>query len=153
MPRNYRNGSPTSGTDKWLGGLESIPAVPSPISALFDEQSGRIAVWKVSSTAADPSEAGFRVVAPDMRGYGRTDRPEAIDQYTLLTSSATWSGCSTLSGWRRAVIAGHDWGTPIARHPALVRPDRFAVVTDRDDQRHKCQGRAGRKLGSHWTRR
>jgi pimeloyl-ACP methyl ester carboxylesterase len=68
---------------------------------LFDEQSGRIAVWKVSSTAADPSEAGFRVVAPDMRGYGRTARPEAIDQYTLLTSSATWSGCSTLSGWRK----------------------------------------------------
>src|SRR5689334_682510 len=30
------------------------------------------------------AEAGFRAVAPDMRGYGRTDRPQAIDQYTLF---------------------------------------------------------------------
>jgi hypothetical protein len=41
-------------------------------------------------------------------------------------------------------IAGHDWGTPIACHAALVRPDRFGVVTDRDDQRHNArEGQVG----------
>ena len=43
------------------------------------------------------AEAGFRAVAPDMRGYGRTDAPEAIDQYTLLHIVGDWSACSTLS--------------------------------------------------------
>ena len=36
-------------------------------------------------------EAGYHAVAPDMRGYGETDRPDAIEQYTLSISSATWS--------------------------------------------------------------
>jgi len=44
------------------------------------------------------AEAGFRVVAPDMRGYGETDRPEAIDQYSCFIWSETWLDCST--SWR-----------------------------------------------------
>jgi pimeloyl-ACP methyl ester carboxylesterase len=74
------------------------------------------------------AEAGFHVVAPDMRGYGRTDRPEAIDQYTLLHLVGDMVGLLDALGAEQAVIAGHDWGAPVAWHAALLRPDRFRGV-------------------------
>ena len=72
--------------------------------------------------------AGFHAVAPDMRGYGRTDRPEAIDQYTLLHLVGDMVGLLDALGVESAVIAGHDWGAPVAWHAALLRPDRFRAV-------------------------
>jgi pimeloyl-ACP methyl ester carboxylesterase len=74
------------------------------------------------------AEAGFRAVAPDMRGYGQTDRPEAIDQYTLLHLIGDIVGLLDALGAETAVIAGHDWGAPVAWHAALLRPDRFRGV-------------------------
>ena len=71
------------------------------------------------------SQAGFHAVAPDMRGYGQTDRPEAIDQYTLLHLVGDMVGVLDALGAQTAVIAGHDWGAPVAWHCALLRPDRF----------------------------
>ncbi len=72
--------------------------------------------------------AGFRAVAPDMRGYGQSDRPEAIDQYTLLHLVGDMVGLIDAIGANQAVIAGHDWGAPVAWHSALLRPDRFRAV-------------------------
>jgi pimeloyl-ACP methyl ester carboxylesterase len=72
--------------------------------------------------------AGFRAVAPDMRGYGRTGRPEEIDQYTLLHLVGDMVGLLDALGAEQAVIAGHDWGAPVAWHAALMRPDRFRGV-------------------------
>jgi pimeloyl-ACP methyl ester carboxylesterase len=72
--------------------------------------------------------AGFHAVAPDMRGYGRTDRPEAIDQYTLLHLVGDMVGLVDALGVGEAVIAGHDWGAPVAWLAALLRPDRFRGV-------------------------
>ena len=74
------------------------------------------------------AEAGFHAVAPDMRGYGQTDRPEAIDQYTLLHLVGDMVGLLDALGAESAVIAGHDWGAPVAWHAALLRPDRFRAV-------------------------
>jgi len=74
------------------------------------------------------SQAGFRAAAPDMRGYGRTDRPEAIDQYTLFHLIGDMVGLLDALGVDSAVIAGHDWGAPVAWHAALLRPDRFRAV-------------------------
>jgi pimeloyl-ACP methyl ester carboxylesterase len=74
------------------------------------------------------AEAGFRCVAPDMRGYGQTDRPEEIDQYTLLQLVGDMVGLLDALGAQQAVIAGHDWGAPVAWHSALLRPDRFRGV-------------------------
>jgi pimeloyl-ACP methyl ester carboxylesterase len=68
------------------------------------------------------AEAGFRAVAPDMRGYGQTDRPEAIEQYTLLHLVGDMIGLLDPLGADTAVIAGHDWGAPVAWHSALLRP-------------------------------
>jgi pimeloyl-ACP methyl ester carboxylesterase len=72
--------------------------------------------------------AGFRAVAPDMRGYGGTDRPEAIDQYTLFHLVGDIVGLLDALGAEQAVIAGHDWGAPVAWLSALLRPDRFRGV-------------------------
>ena len=74
------------------------------------------------------AEAGFRAVAPDMRGYGQTERPGAIDQYTLLHHVGDMVGLLDALGAEQGVIAGHDWGGPVAWHAALLRPDRFRAV-------------------------
>jgi pimeloyl-ACP methyl ester carboxylesterase len=74
------------------------------------------------------SAAGFRAVAVDMRGYGKSDRPEAIDQYTLLHLVGDMIGLLDALGVQQAVIAGHDWGAVVAWYAALLRPDRFRAV-------------------------
>ncbi|HUC19663.1 MAG TPA: alpha/beta hydrolase [Acetobacteraceae bacterium] len=74
------------------------------------------------------AEAGFHAVAPDMRGYGQTTRPAAVDQYTLLHLVGDMVGLIDALGAETAVIAGHDWGAPVAWHAALLRPDRFRGV-------------------------
>ena len=74
------------------------------------------------------AEAGFHAVAPDMRGYGQSEAPAAIDQYTLLHLVGDMVGLLDALGAPTAVIAGHDWGAPVAWHAALLRPDRFRAV-------------------------
>src|SRR6202034_2697685 len=74
------------------------------------------------------SSAGFHAVAPDMRGYGLTDRPEEIERYTLLHLVGDMVGVLDALGEKTAVIVGHDWGAPVAWHAALMRPDRFRAV-------------------------
>jgi pimeloyl-ACP methyl ester carboxylesterase len=74
------------------------------------------------------AEAGFHAVAPDMRGYGRTDAPAAIAEYTLLHLVGDLVGLLDALGAPSAIVAGHDWGAPVAWHAALLRPDRFRAV-------------------------
>ena len=74
------------------------------------------------------ADAGYRVVAPDMRGYGQTDAPEAIDQYSMMHLVGDMVGVLDALGEATATIAGHDWGAPVAWHAALLRPDRFPAV-------------------------
>jgi pimeloyl-ACP methyl ester carboxylesterase len=72
--------------------------------------------------------AGYRAVAPDMRGYGGTDRPEPVEQYTQLHLVGDMVGLLDALGEETAVIVGHDWGAPVAWHAGLMRPDRFRAV-------------------------
>jgi pimeloyl-ACP methyl ester carboxylesterase len=74
------------------------------------------------------ASAGFHAIAPDMRGYGRSDQPAAIEQYTLLHLVGDMVGLLDALGIEQAAIAGHDWGAPVAWHAALLRPDRFRAV-------------------------
>src|SRR5580704_9513485 len=64
------------------------------------------------------AEAGFHAIAPDMRGYGQTDRPEQIDRYTLLHLVGDVAGLLDALGTETAVIVGHDWGAPVAWYAA-----------------------------------
>ena len=75
------------------------------------------------------SAAGFRAVAPDMRGYGGTQSPEPIDQYTLFHLVGDMAELVRALGETKAVIVGHDWGAPVAWHAALWRPDLFTAVS------------------------
>ncbi len=74
------------------------------------------------------AEAGFHAVAPDMRGYGQSEAPAEIERYTLLHLVGDMVGLLDALGEPTAVIAGHDWGAPVAWHSALLRPDRFRAV-------------------------
>jgi len=74
------------------------------------------------------SLAGFHAVAPDMRGYGSTDRPAEIERYTLFHLVGDMVGVLDSLDEKQAVIVGHDWGAPVAWHAALMRPDRFRAV-------------------------
>jgi len=82
--------------------------------------------WRHQLTAL--SEAGFHVVAPDQRGYGQTDRPEAIEAYTMLHLVGDVIGLLDVLGEPQATLIGHDWGAPVAWHTALFRPDRVRAV-------------------------
>ena len=70
----------------------------------------------------------FRAVAPDMRGYGETDRPEEIEKYTLFHLVGDMVGVVSALGENKAVIVGHDWGAPVAWHTALLHRERVRAV-------------------------
>jgi pimeloyl-ACP methyl ester carboxylesterase len=74
------------------------------------------------------AQAGYHAVAPDQRGYCRTGGPEAVDQYTMLHLTGDVVALMDALGEERAVVAGHDWGAPVAWHTALLRPDRVRGV-------------------------
>jgi len=74
------------------------------------------------------AEAGYRVVAPDLRGYGRSDRPEALDAYTIFHLVGDVVGLVDHYREERAVVVGHDWGSIVAWGAATLRPQRFRGV-------------------------
>ena len=72
--------------------------------------------------------AGFHVVAPDMRGFGRTSAPQNIDAYSIFDMVGDMVALVAALGETKAIIIGHDWGAPVAWHAALFRPDIFTAV-------------------------
>jgi pimeloyl-ACP methyl ester carboxylesterase len=74
------------------------------------------------------AQAGFRAVAPDLRGYGRSDRPAAVEAYTLLQDIDDVVGLLDGLGSEQAVIVGHDVGATVAWQAALLHPVRFRGV-------------------------
>jgi pimeloyl-ACP methyl ester carboxylesterase len=74
------------------------------------------------------ADAGYHAVAPDQRGFGRTDRPEAVQSYTVLHTVGDLIGLLDELGEERAVVVGHDFGSRPAWGAALMRPDRIRGV-------------------------
>jgi pimeloyl-ACP methyl ester carboxylesterase len=74
------------------------------------------------------AEAGYRVVAVDVRGYGRSSKPVQVDDYRMINNVGDMVGLVDALGCGTATIIGHDWGAPIAWNSALLRPDRFPAV-------------------------
>jgi pimeloyl-ACP methyl ester carboxylesterase len=72
--------------------------------------------------------AGYRAVAIDVRGYGRSSKPREVEAYRMLAHVADDVGVVRALGERTAAIVGHDWGSPIAAAGALLRPDVFSAV-------------------------
>jgi pimeloyl-ACP methyl ester carboxylesterase len=82
--------------------------------------------WRQQISAL--ADAGYRVVAPDQRGYGQTDRPENPEEYTLCHLAGDAVGLVQALGESRAALIGHDWGSGVAWTCALLRPDIFRAV-------------------------
>lgn len=74
------------------------------------------------------AEAGWRAVAMSVRGYGRSSAPIEVDAYGMLQHISDNLGVVEALGVGRVVVVGHDWGSPIAAHSALLRPDVFRAV-------------------------
>jgi pimeloyl-ACP methyl ester carboxylesterase len=72
--------------------------------------------------------AGYRAVAVDVRGYGRSSRPAATDAYRMTELVEDNVAVVRALGEESAVIVGHDWGSPIAANSCLLRPDVFRAV-------------------------
>ena len=72
--------------------------------------------------------AGYRAIAPDQRGYGRSSRPEAVEAYDIEHLTGDLVGLLDALGLERAVFVGHDWGSMVVWQAALLHPDRVAAV-------------------------
>jgi pimeloyl-ACP methyl ester carboxylesterase len=82
--------------------------------------------WRAQVEAL--AEAGYHAVAPDMRGYGATDKPEDVADYSILHLVGDMVALVRALGRTQCVVVGHDWGAPVAWHCALLRPDMFRAV-------------------------
>jgi pimeloyl-ACP methyl ester carboxylesterase len=74
------------------------------------------------------AQAGYRVVAIDVRGYGGSDKPAAVEAYDMASLMADLIGVIDAFGERSAILMGHDWGAPICWNMAALHADRVAAV-------------------------
>jgi pimeloyl-ACP methyl ester carboxylesterase len=70
--------------------------------------------------------AGHRVVAPDLRGFGETDKPAGVEEYRMRRLVGDVVGLLDALGVERAAVVGHDWGAALAWAVAIFVPDRVA---------------------------
>lgn len=82
--------------------------------------------WRHQLTAL--ADAGYHAVAPDVRGYGSSDKPAAIEAYSMKNLLADFLGVLDLLGEQDAVLVGHDWGAAMAWNSAALHPDRYRAV-------------------------
>jgi pimeloyl-ACP methyl ester carboxylesterase len=74
------------------------------------------------------AQAGFRVFAPDQRGYGNTDRPSPVEAYDIHALTGDLTGLLDHYGIEKAVFCGHDWGGIVVWQMPLLHPGRVAGV-------------------------
>lgn len=118
-----------SHTRPWMGRLEGDGVT----LAVLDEGSGPAVlmlhgfpdssrVWRNQVPVL--VEAGKRVIAPDLRGFGESDRPEAVEEYSVGRSIADVLAVLDALDVERADVVGHDWGAGVAWALAAFVPER-----------------------------
>jgi len=71
------------------------------------------------------ADAGFRAIAPDMRGYGQTEGPEGVESYAAAELIKDLVGLLDALGLERAIFVGHDWGSLVLWQMAMLAPERI----------------------------
>lgn len=84
-------------------------------------------LWRYQMPAL--ARAGFRAIAPDLRGFGRSAKPEATDAYGITDHVGDLLGILDQLGVQKAHVVGHDWGAAIGWVFAALAPDRVASLT------------------------
>lgn len=74
------------------------------------------------------ADAGYRVIAPNQRGYGRSGKPAAVTEYDIHHLTADLTGLLDRYGIDKAIFCGHDWGGMVVWQMALMHPNRVAGV-------------------------
>ena len=74
------------------------------------------------------ADAGYRVIVPDQRGYGRSSIPTEITDYDIVHLTDDLTGILDALGEEQAVMVGHDWGSFIVSHMAMMKPERTSAV-------------------------
>jgi pimeloyl-ACP methyl ester carboxylesterase len=82
--------------------------------------------WRTPFAAV--AEAGYRVLAPDMRGYGASSRPEAVHEYGLTELTGDLVALLDARGIERAAFVGHDWGGFVVWAMPVLHPSRVAGI-------------------------
>lgn len=72
--------------------------------------------------------AGYRVIVPNQRGFGASTSPAAIEGFDLESLAGDVVGLLSALGEERAILVGHDWGSPVVWHTALRYPARVIAV-------------------------
>ena len=71
---------------------------------------------------------GYKAVSFDVRGYGESDKPHPIEEYTMLNMVADVVGIVKALGYEEAITIGHDWGGPIALNTAALHPEMITAT-------------------------
>ena len=74
------------------------------------------------------ADSGYRAIAMDMRGYGRTQSPADVESYSLMHITGDIIKLMDALDIDKAVLVGNDWGSTVAWHSARLRPDRFSGI-------------------------
>jgi pimeloyl-ACP methyl ester carboxylesterase len=74
------------------------------------------------------ARAGYRVLAPDMRGYGKSSAPKEIEAYDVVTLCEDMCGLLDWAGEQSAIFVGHDWGANVTWWMSLLHPQRVRAV-------------------------
>jgi len=74
------------------------------------------------------ADAGYHVLAPDQRGYGRTDKPKPVEAYDIVQLTGDLVGLLDHYGYEKALFVGHDWGALVVWAMSVMHPDRVAGV-------------------------
>lgn len=97
------------------------------------------------------TNAGYRVVAPDIRGYGLSDKPESVDDYSIGTVAEDMLAVLDDAGIEDAHVVGHDWGAALSWYLAIAHPHRVKSLVTLSVGHPTAFGSAGiRQLEKTW---
>jgi haloalkane dehalogenase len=109
-----------------LARIDETPSPPAPPVVLFHGEPTWSYLWR--KVMPPLLEAGHRCIAPDLPGFGRSDKPEDLNWYSYDRHVAAMAFLLAELGVRDATFVVHDWGGPIGLRLAVEHPERCARI-------------------------